>query len=71
MPTAAIRSGCVDFVLPLDQIADALITLVMVPSAAPLFKVPVEASLARARRLWMAYATSGVGSSPVPDASLG
>jgi two-component system chemotaxis response regulator CheB len=28
MPTAAIETGCVDFVLPLDEIASALITLV-------------------------------------------
>jgi two-component system, chemotaxis family, protein-glutamate methylesterase/glutaminase len=54
MPAATIRSGCVDFVLPLKQIADVLITLVMVPGAALLFRVPVDASLARARRLWTA-----------------
>ena len=54
MPAATIRSGCVDFVLPPEQIGNALITLVMVPGAAPLFRVPVEASLARARRLWIA-----------------
>jgi two-component system chemotaxis response regulator CheB len=54
MPAAAIRSGCVDFVLTLEQIADVLVTLVMVPGAAPLFRVPVETSLARARRLWIA-----------------
>ena len=29
MPGAAIRTGCVDFVLPLAEIAPALITLVM------------------------------------------
>jgi two-component system, chemotaxis family, protein-glutamate methylesterase/glutaminase len=54
MPAATIRSGCVDFILTLEQIADVLVTLVMVPGAAPLFRVPVETSLARARRLWIA-----------------
>jgi chemotaxis response regulator CheB len=29
MPSAAIHSGSVDFVLPLDEIAAALITLVV------------------------------------------
>ncbi|HLF26701.1 MAG TPA: chemotaxis protein CheB [Anaerolineae bacterium] len=29
MPGAAIQTGCVDFVLPLDEIAAALVTLVM------------------------------------------
>jgi chemotaxis response regulator CheB len=29
MPSAAIQSGSVDFVLPLDEIAIALVTLVM------------------------------------------
>jgi two-component system chemotaxis response regulator CheB len=29
MPSAAIQSGCVDFVLPLDEIPTALVTLVM------------------------------------------
>lgn len=52
MPSAAIRSGAVDFVVPLDRIADVLVTLVVAPGAASLFRVPVEASLARARRLW-------------------
>lgn len=28
MPSAAIKTKMVDFVLPLDQIADALVTLV-------------------------------------------
>ena len=34
MPGAAIRSGSVDFVLPLDEIATALVTLVMKGEAA-------------------------------------
>jgi two-component system chemotaxis response regulator CheB len=29
MPSAAIQSGSVDFILPLDEIAPALLTLVM------------------------------------------
>jgi two-component system chemotaxis response regulator CheB len=43
MPRAAIATGCADFVLPLERIADALITLTMVPGASDLF-------LCRARR---------------------
>ena len=34
MPSAAIHSGSVDFVLPLDEIATALVTLVMKGEAA-------------------------------------
>jgi chemotaxis response regulator CheB len=33
MPSAAIHSGSVDFVLPLDEIATALVTLVMTGEA--------------------------------------
>lgn len=40
MPSAAIATGCVDFVLPLRALAAALITLTMVPGAAQLFAVP-------------------------------
>ena len=40
MPGAAIRTGAVDFVLPLNKIAAALISLVMVQGAAEFFKVP-------------------------------
>jgi two-component system, chemotaxis family, protein-glutamate methylesterase/glutaminase len=29
MPDTAIKTGCVDFILPLDEIAPALVTLVM------------------------------------------
>jgi two-component system chemotaxis response regulator CheB len=39
MPSAAVATGCVDFVLPLRYIAPALISLVMVPGAAELFRV--------------------------------
>jgi two-component system chemotaxis response regulator CheB len=39
MPNAAISSGCADFVLPMDRIADALTTLAMVPGATELFVV--------------------------------
>ncbi len=46
MPRAALATGCVDFVLPLEAIASALVTLAMVRGAADLFKVPV-ASWAR------------------------
>ena len=34
MPGAAIATGCVDFVLPVEIIASALIALVMTPGAA-------------------------------------
>jgi two-component system chemotaxis response regulator CheB len=40
MPRSAIRTGCVDFVLPLGAIASALITLAAVPGAAEWFGVP-------------------------------
>lgn len=39
MPSAAIATGCADFVLPLRSIAPALISLAMVPGAAELFRV--------------------------------
>jgi hypothetical protein len=39
MPQAALRTGSVDFVLPLQVIARALIALVMVRGAAILFQV--------------------------------
>lgn len=39
MPNAAIRTGCVDFVLPVERLASALITIVMAPGAADLFAV--------------------------------
>lgn len=40
MPNAAIATGCADFVLPPRRIADALITLAMVPGASSLFSIP-------------------------------
>jgi two-component system chemotaxis response regulator CheB len=40
MPTAALATGCVDFVLPLSHIAAAVITLTMAPGAAEMFRVP-------------------------------
>jgi len=39
MPSAAIATGCVDFVLPLGTIAPALVALAMVPGADELFRV--------------------------------
>lgn len=41
MPTAALATGCCDFALPPDKIADALTTLVMAPGAADVFRVPL------------------------------
>lgn len=41
MPRASIATGCIDFVLPLDCIAKALITFVMTPGAAQFFRVPI------------------------------
>jgi two-component system, chemotaxis family, protein-glutamate methylesterase/glutaminase len=48
MPTAAMATGCVDFVLPLARIACALIALTMAPGGAHL--------LAVAPSSWAAYA---------------
>jgi two-component system chemotaxis response regulator CheB len=39
MPGAAIATGCADFVLPLRYISAALVSLLMVPGAAELFRV--------------------------------
>ena len=39
MPRAAIATGQVDFVIPLNRMAAALVTLVMVPGAADFFRV--------------------------------
>jgi two-component system chemotaxis response regulator CheB len=41
MPSSAIATGCVDFVLPLSRIAPALVALTMAPGAADLFTVPI------------------------------
>lgn len=43
MPMAAIATGCVDLVLPLEVLTPALVTLVMAPGAAELFQVPLPA----------------------------
>jgi two-component system, chemotaxis family, protein-glutamate methylesterase/glutaminase len=40
MPSAAIATGCVDYVLPLRRIADALVALAMWPGAADFFRIP-------------------------------
>jgi len=50
MPAAAIAMGCVDFVLPLADIAPALLTLVMAPEAASLFRVGPAFSRAHLHR---------------------
>jgi two-component system chemotaxis response regulator CheB len=52
MPAAAIRTGSADFVLPPERIAPALVSLVMAPGANSLFRVPLAASLSRARLAW-------------------
>jgi two-component system chemotaxis response regulator CheB len=41
MVTAALATGCCDFALPPETIADALTALVMAPGAADVFRVPV------------------------------
>jgi two-component system chemotaxis response regulator CheB len=43
MPAHAIATGCVDFVLPLDRIPQALVTLAMAPGGAALLNVPTPA----------------------------
>jgi two-component system, chemotaxis family, protein-glutamate methylesterase/glutaminase len=40
MPSSAIATGCVDFVLPMHRIAPALVALTMAPGAAELLTVP-------------------------------
>lgn len=40
MPSAAIATGCIDFVLPLNRIAAGLVALAMAPGAAELLAVP-------------------------------
>jgi two-component system chemotaxis response regulator CheB len=39
MPRAAVATGCVDLVLPLDKIAPALVSIAMVPGGDELFRV--------------------------------
>jgi two-component system chemotaxis response regulator CheB len=41
MPSAAIATGCADFVMPPERIPYALITLAMAPGGAELFSVPL------------------------------
>lgn len=40
MPSAAIATGCVDFVLPLQRIASAIVALTMAPGGAEMLAVP-------------------------------
>jgi two-component system chemotaxis response regulator CheB len=40
MPSNTIATGCVDFVLPLDRVAAALVALTMAPGGADLLTVP-------------------------------
>jgi two-component system chemotaxis response regulator CheB len=47
MPMASLATGCCDFALPPDKIADAVTTLVMAPGAAEVFRVPVSPWAAR------------------------
>jgi two-component system chemotaxis response regulator CheB len=42
MPSAAIGTGCVDWVLPSHRIGQALVSLVMWPGAAELMRVPTS-----------------------------
>jgi two-component system, chemotaxis family, protein-glutamate methylesterase/glutaminase len=50
MPQAAIRTGCIDFVLPLQGLANALTTLVMVRGASDFFRV-IHAPLPNSKRV--------------------
>lgn len=43
MPGAAIATGCVDYVLPLEKIASTVTAFTMVPGAADLLAVPLPA----------------------------
>lgn len=43
MPSAAIATGCIDFVLPAHRISAALIALTMAPGGADLLAVPTPA----------------------------
>lgn len=44
MPRAAIATGCVDLVLPLDSIGPAIVALVMARGAADFLRVPLQAA---------------------------
>ena len=39
MPTATLATGCVDFVLPVGRVVDALVALTMAPGGASLLAV--------------------------------
>jgi two-component system chemotaxis response regulator CheB len=41
MPAAAMATGCVDLVLPVERIAHALISLTAWPGAASLLRAPL------------------------------
>lgn len=41
MPSSAIATGCVDFVLPVERISPALVALTMAPGGADLLAVPM------------------------------
>jgi len=41
MPAAAIATGCVDFVLPVNRIGQAIVALTLAPGAADFFRVPL------------------------------
>ena len=43
MPSAAIATGCIDFVLPVERIGPALVALAMAPGGAELLTVPIPA----------------------------
>ena len=40
MPSAALATGCIEFVLPLSRLSSALVTLAMAPGGADLLVVP-------------------------------
>jgi two-component system chemotaxis response regulator CheB len=44
MPRAAIATGCVDLVLPLESLGPAIVALVMAPGAATYLRVPIRAA---------------------------
>jgi two-component system, chemotaxis family, protein-glutamate methylesterase/glutaminase len=44
MPRAAIKTECVDLVLPLEAIGPAIVALVMAPGAATYLRVPIRAA---------------------------
>jgi two-component system, chemotaxis family, protein-glutamate methylesterase/glutaminase len=45
MPNAALATGCVDFMLPADGVANALVTLCAAPGASELFRVRLNAAV--------------------------